>query len=526
MKIKFKLKFVRKSQMVLRSVLAKRTIGLLVIALTMFIVNPVSVLGLSKGQGQSFQFTEGKVSSSVFTIGPFDLHRKYRSMEGPYALLSFRVGDIVASKRIDIPEAMIKFVEGDHSAPGMMNSSSGPQPDTHIPGIIDTSKQSRTLLWLKGIKLEVLDEKDHVLPTAEFICHCNVDTSANFRNIVFSQAERCPTNRLVTITQGQTEITFPEGYGVPVASDEPWTVIYQAANRTTDKHRRVKHRCTFYFIKDSDLVYPIKALNWYAPIVYVSIDNSSAQVAKQETENCLSCIGTSSGVNAPNNVSNGTFVDHKGRRMSGHWVVPPGNHSYCATIDDDREPGFAVKSRILHAVWSHVHPLCTNFSLYECRDHSRVKIYSVAAKTETRHGLEIKEIDYWSSKKGVLLPAKDPYELEITYKNGTKVPQDSMASAGMFFEDNIFVRPDWVFAGKNGYSCVVGANNSPLQKGESKQVTLVKGSPLSINKSEPVRPEANSKSALDMEAMLWRSLLVIGSIVLLVLVILRLRGRK
>jgi hypothetical protein len=435
---------------VLESIFSNSTISLLVLALAIFPVTPTSASTLSKKQMQSFQITEGKVTPSVITIGPFDLHRKYRSMEGPYSLFGVKPGDLAASKQIEIPEAMVNFVETSNSAPGMMGSSADPPSNSRVRGLVDTSKQTRTLLWLKGVKLQVLDENNRVLPTAEFICHFNIDTNPGFRNRIFWQAERCQISRLITLTQGQTDMTFPEGYGVPVASDEPWTIIFQAANRTTNKHRRVKHRCTLYFIKDSELMHPITALNWFAPFVYVNVDTNSAQMAKEEKANCLSCIGTSVGVNAPTNISNGTFVDHTGHRMSGHWVIPPGNHSYSTPINDDRQPSFAAKPRILHAVWSHVHPLCTNLALYNCQNHARTQIFSVTSNTETKHGLEITNIDYWNSKNGVLLPGKTTYELEVTYKNSTGVPQDAMASAGMFFTDSIFVRPEWALAGKSG----------------------------------------------------------------------------
>ncbi len=266
------------------TVLTRSRVWLMVLALTLCIATPASVFGLSKSQNPTFAFPEGKVISSVITVGPFDLHRKYRSMEGPYALCRLKVGDIVASKRIEIPEGMVNFVESNKPAPGMMDSSPSQPLNGNLRGLVDTSNQTRALLWFKGIKMEVLDENNHVLPTAEFICHSNIDTDANFRNQVFTEAERCPTGRLITITQGQTEIAFPVGYAVPVASDELWTIGFQAANRTTEKHRRVKHRCTLYFIKDKDLVYPITALNWFTPIVYVSIDNNFAQLKKRRRQ--------------------------------------------------------------------------------------------------------------------------------------------------------------------------------------------------------------------------------------------------
>jgi len=423
------------------------SLGLLVITALALTVTAVSAKHLS------FEFSEGNVSTAVLEAGPFDLHRRYRSMEGPYISFNFHPGDIIASKEVNLPEGLVTFVEGNSEAPAMMGAAANGTMTRDVKGLVDTSDKPRILYWLKGIKLEVLDENDKPLPTAEFICHWNLDVNPNFRNKIFPAAARCETVRLATITQGQTEITFPDGYGVPVASDEPWNAVFQAANRTTDDHRRVKHRCTLYFIKDTDLVYPITALGWYAPWIYVVIDKNSPEAAMTEKTKCPSCLGLSLAVNAPNNTANGVFTDRKGRLLSGHWVIPPGKHTYTATVNDEMEPGFNAKSRTIHAVWSHVHPLCTDLSLYRCEGDSREKIFSTSAKTSTAHGLQIERINYWTSKKGIVLPDKVNYEMQVTYNNTTKVPQDSMATAGMFFEDPTFARPDWVLGAKEGYAC-------------------------------------------------------------------------
>jgi hypothetical protein len=45
---------------------------------------------------------EGQVSTATIIVGPFDLHRKYRSMEGPYCVSSLRIGDLLASSEVSL----------------------------------------------------------------------------------------------------------------------------------------------------------------------------------------------------------------------------------------------------------------------------------------------------------------------------------------------------------------------------------------------------------------------------------------
>src|SRR5262249_4273190 len=139
-------------------------------------------------------------------------------------------------------------------------------------GVVHAPKGPRELYWFKGVKLEVLDENGKVQPTAEFICHWNLDVDPKFRNRVFKEGHYTQNDRLASISQSETVQIQPAGCGIPVASDEPWQLSFQAANRTTDAHRRIRHRCTLYFIKDKDLVYPIKALYWYVPYITVVVD--------------------------------------------------------------------------------------------------------------------------------------------------------------------------------------------------------------------------------------------------------------
>jgi len=402
----------------------------------------------------SSQFPEGPVLTPTLTVGPFDIHKRYRSMEGPYADLSIRMGDLAAAKNGIVPASLVKFVEGN---PGGVSMQGGKGHGETVSSLPDTSSQPRKLFWVKGFKLEVLDEKGVVQPTAEFICHFNLDVNLQERNAAFPEGERWGNSRLLTITQGQTNITFPEGYGVPVASDEHWRFTFQAANRTTDEHRRIKHRLTVYLIPDKDLVKPITALIWFVPSERVVIDKQTKEVIDQEKSLCALCMGTTRGLVAPNSVDTALESDKYGRKVCGHWVVPPGENSWATVVPDW---GFASKNRVIHAAWSHIHPYCTSFSLVKVTPKSRETILSATSKTKSKPGIQIENIDYISSKEGIPMPANNTYELVISYNNTFGQPLDSMATMGIFFEDNSFARPDWVFNKDQGQFCGVKTPNA------------------------------------------------------------------
>ena len=361
---------------------------------------------------------EGPIQTAEIVSGPFDLHRRYQSMEGPWIRQTFRVGDLVNSKDVVLPETMVTFVEGNpQGAPSMNGGGTDPKTNGKPIGLNPLKGQPRELYWFKGIKLEVLDENDKPLPTAEFICHMNLDVDREFRNKAFPEGERTVNTRLISLTQGQTEFRYPQGFAVPVASDEPWTFIFQAANRTSDDHRRVKHRCTVWFIKDSELVHPVKALHWYVPYITVVVDKETPHATETDHKAMPDCLGMSDGVTAPNNGAMSTFTDPLGRRLSGHWVVPPGEHTYTTAVTDVRDRGFAAQDR---------------------------------------------KIDNIISKEGIPLKGGRHYELHATYDNTTGSAQDSMVSIGILFADDKFARPSWCFADKNVVSCGIEPPKSAL----------------------------------------------------------------
>ncbi|MBX9691564.1 MAG: hypothetical protein K2Z81_04210, partial [Cyanobacteria bacterium] len=97
----------------------------------------------------------------------------------------------------------------------------------------------------------------------------------------------------------------------------------------------------------------------------------------------------------------------------------------------------------IHAVWSHVHPSCTNTSLYKCQGDKKDKIFSVNVSTTYKTGPELKHIDNILSKEGIDLPAGDNYELSAVYENPERNTIDSMVALGVFCASKKFVRPDW-----------------------------------------------------------------------------------
>ena len=485
------------------------TAGLGYTALASFNSGNSGLSGFFQPSDKPGSFSEGPCRQIVIEGGPFDLKRKYKSMEGPFVGGIFYVSDLVASKKIKLPASAVGYVELGGLAPSMNGSGvSLNYKEKDVQGLVH-SPDPDALYWIKGIKLEVLDEQGKLMPDAEFICHFNWNNDVALHNKRFPEATHTENGRLFSITQGQTEIFLPKGYGIPAAGDETWAFWFQAANRTTMQHRKLTHRCTLYVIKDRELLNPIQAMHEKLPTMGLVTDRNFPDLTTEYKKVCPACSGTSSGVNAPNDVLGGVYTDKTGRRYTGHWVVPPGKHTYTCMVNDVETPDFGNPKDdlepMIHLVWSHVHPLCTDFSLYEIKDSGKRLVLSSKSDTKTDHGLQIRKVDIVSSEQGIPLhPIGAKYELEQTYNNTTGEPLDSMGTMGIFFTDKKFIRPLWSLPDHAVTTCMSKPGSGGIEEGAHpaskealKKARAILQSPLPLLTSK--NSEENLKSSVQIE---------------------------
>jgi hypothetical protein len=450
---------------------------------------------------------EGPIKIGTVTAGPFDLHRRYRSMEGPYASSAYTVEQLLSSPDpYIVGEDKILFVEnGRHPSMNGGPSMSSPPPgnvstgnatpvtaplsaspnlsalqpnDGNASGRNLSQPQKRKLYWLKGITVEILDENERVVDS-EFLCHINIDLPNLDMHQQALGNRHLRTDRVVTLSQGCSSFFLPEGTGFPIASDETLRISFQVANRTTDKHRRVKERVKFYLVPDSELVYPITALTWWTNFVQVVVDGNNNQSVTSDDSLCSLCLPLVQGVNAPNSSPGSVRADINGRRVSGHFVVPPGLNKYTTpwSYNDTMFPGGDLKVR---CAWFHIHPFCESMSLirYESQTKEKRALLTGHMSTSTARGLELTHIDVLDFKDGLDVPATGAYEVEVVYNNTSGKAQDSMASMGLYVEDKTFIRPNWAMPCNTAVNCAApqGPSNGqaapPLQAMQGTQSML------------------------------------------------------
>ena len=112
---------------------------------------------------------------------------------------------------------------------------------------------SQELLWVVGYQTEIVDAGKTQTLAPDFMCHNNLNiTDLDDHRKRFPWPEGA--KRVFTLSQGQMEVRFPEGFGIPVLSDEPLTVNTQVLNHNLeDASFRVRHKTTV----DTRIIYHV-----------------------------------------------------------------------------------------------------------------------------------------------------------------------------------------------------------------------------------------------------------------------------
>jgi len=289
------------------------------------------------------------------------------------------------------------------------------------------------LLWVTGFKAVMVGPDGEAPASQEFMCHSNLDLNMGLHKRIFDLA-RESANRMFTLSQGQQEIEFPEGFGVPILSSEPFMLTTQVLNHNIEGQTfEVRHKVTVDFVRDTDLARPMQPLFEVAANGLVLVDgkdghfNIPPEDAEAHGPGCLVGQGA--------NEKSRLFTDNYGRKFAGHWVVPPGRQvNHTNTTQFMRLP----YDTTVHYIAVHMHPFAVSLELRDLTADKRI-YYSEVKPTPGKIGID--HVDHFSSVEGIPLYKNHDYELISVYDNTTSADVDSMAVMYMYVLDKEFRKP-------------------------------------------------------------------------------------
>jgi hypothetical protein len=317
---------------------------------------------------------------------PYTIDKMYASMRGPYGF------DDVALEQTDKPE----------------------------------------LLWIVGYKTTVVDASSSDAMSQEFMCHANLDFEAK------DYYDRFPTSppvsgRVFTLSQGQQDIRFPDGFGIPVTSDLPISLATQVLNLNVQnpKNLTVRHKVDIYYVRDSEVQGEMIPLFQGAAEGFKALGDAKHYGFGPNED----AKGGECSVGAPA-IAGDSDDDSFGQQFTAHWIVPPGKEVNTTNVTKFLNLPYDTT---VHYIAVHLHPFATELVLKDLTDN---KVLFDAHVTPAKDRVGIESIDHYSSVEGMPLYKSHQYELTSYYDNTSDHDVDSMAVMYMYMKDKNFKKPD------------------------------------------------------------------------------------
>lgn len=265
------------------------------------------------------------------------------------------------------------------------------------------------LLWITGVEARVLAEDGQPL-AYEYMCHVNLDLDRRAHNRVFG---RYPVSaaRLATLSQGLEKFALPEGFGLPVRSNEPLNLTTQALNlNEPEGGRRVRIETVVRYEED-DAAKPLKPLF----LVAANVRRCGKDVERAS--------------------ETGMSAETGGAECSVHWVVPPGRQETRSSANLQLALPYDTRA---HYILVHAHPYARWIELYDRTDKKAVFRADVRSLSGGRLGIE--NLQAYSGAEGLPLFKDHEYEMAALYENTSGKPVDAMATFYVFVADQGFDR--------------------------------------------------------------------------------------
>ncbi len=301
------------------------------------------------------------------------------------------------------------------------------------------------LVWLTGLQTEVLDADSRQSISPEFCCHANLTfdrkrMSPQQHNAEFDNSAHMGW-RFFSLVPGRLQVSLPPGCGIPVLSDTPLDFYTMALNLNVRDHTfKVRYKTTIDFVRDADTTAPMKPLFHrvlYAvqPLAGSGMEHSKMCVSMSHPgEGCVEAMATNvaSGVVSTKDGVQAQF----GSDVTYHWMVPPGRHTYCATVAA-KELNLTAPTT-MHYATAHVHPYGESVELYDIT--ARQSVLKIQAE-DYPDKVGVARMGEFRSERGVVISPEHQYEIRAEYNNTTRTDSDGMAVMYIYLLEKDFHRP-------------------------------------------------------------------------------------
>ncbi|MEM9553008.1 MAG: hypothetical protein AAGC60_02030 [Acidobacteriota bacterium] len=290
------------------------------------------------------------------------------------------------------------------------------------------------LVWITGYRATMVGPDGTTQLPQEFMCHSNLDVDAQVHQMLHGPSPSF-NPRLFTLSQGQLEIEFPPGFGIPMRSTETLSLTTQVLNLNLPAERlaaepvQVRHRVEIEFVRDADLAQSDLTMTPLVPTAAFGLallegeDGYYGVASPDEEMHGSSCLtGEAASAHA--------YDDPHGRVFTGHWKVPPGRQVNETLVTELLRVPYETT---IHYIAVHLHPFAESLTLRNLTT-GEVLFESRAQNFDDKIGLA--HVDAFSSVEGVRIDPDHEYQLVSVYENTSGAEQDSMAVMYIYLRDH------------------------------------------------------------------------------------------
>jgi len=305
--------------------------------------------------------------------------------------------------------------------------------------LLDAEKPE--LLWVVGYQSDVVDAKTEEVVSQQWMCHANLDLDTEE---YFKEFPTAPSlsGRLFTLSQGQSKIDFPPGFGIPVASDMELSLVTQVLNLNIEKPKnlKVRHKVQIRFLRDSELTEPMTALFQAAVEGFKALEDARYYGISMDEVHDVDELGPGCSVGQAA-IAGDVDEDALGQKFSAHWVVEPGEEINRTNVTRFFNLPYDTTA---HYIAVHLHPWAKSLELRDLTTNTSMYLANVTA-AEGRVGID--RVQYYSSPEGISFKKGHEYEVVSVYNNTGTENADSMAVMYLYLKDRRFKKPERLTSG-------------------------------------------------------------------------------
>ena len=303
---------------------------------------------------------------------------------------------------------------------GIFPSMTGPWDAHHFDLVRPLGPE---LVWFKGYRCSVRDAETKDLLGDEFLCHNSLDYSISeyYHNWGIKGRAGVFTSRLATMTQGQTDMSLPDGFGIPLQSNQALSALTQVLNiNRPEADLQVEYimEVDYFTGKSAE---EVKPLFQQSVSVLVKVDtNYLYHDSLPEVQDCMPVLASKVFMNKCRD----------GQTFTGHWLLPKERDTISYDVTDILSLPFTTT---LHYAGVHVHPHCESLELWDKTDNKLI-FRSTIENHETLS--KMNNIEAFSSILGVTMHHDHRYELVCTTRSiSSEQPLDMMATMLLYLYD-------------------------------------------------------------------------------------------